>query len=141
MEEDSNFWNRHSLKFLEMAYKTDHIERIANPHGYGERTGECGDSVEFFIMVDDRGKLDIISFLVNGCLHTTACCNAVVHLAKGLYLDQAWEISAEQVSDYLETLPEDHYHCAELSLGGFYLALTNYRNRLEQKGNSTGHQK
>ncbi len=132
MKEDKDFWNRHSLKFLEMAYKTDHIERIATPHGYGTRTGECGDSVEFFVMVDDEGKLDIISFLVDGCLHTTACCNTVVHLAKGLHPDEAWDISDAQVVEYLETLPEDHYHCAELSLGGFYLALADYRNRIKK---------
>jgi nitrogen fixation NifU-like protein len=27
------------------------------------------------------------------------------------------------VADYLEPLPEDHFHCAELAVGAFYLAL------------------
>lgn len=128
--EEQDFWNRHSLQFLEMAYKADHRERIESPDGYGTRTGDCGDSVEFYIMVKN-GRLDVISFEVNGCVHTTACCNTVVHLAKGLTPDQAWEITPDRVAQYLETLPGDHYHCAELSLGGFYLALTDFKNKNE----------
>lgn len=64
-------------------------------------------------------------------MNTMACCNTVVHMAQGLTPDQAWEITPDQVAEYLETLPEDHYHCAELSLGGFYLALTDFRQRRE----------
>ncbi len=123
---DQDFWNSHSLKFLEMAYKTDHRERIRHPDGYGTRTGECGDKVEFFIMVD-RHRLSTISFEIDGCVHTLACCNTVVHMTRGLPIEQAWEITPDKVAAYLETLPDDHYHCAELSVGGFYLALSDFQ--------------
>lgn len=127
MTDDTDFWNTHSLRFLEMAYQTDHRERIDNPDGYGTRTGDCGDRVDFYIMVEN-GRLSHISFDVDGCLNTMACCNAVVSLAKGLTLDAAWDITPDRVDAYLETLPEDHYHCAELSVGGFYRALTDYES-------------
>ncbi len=121
--ETQDFLNSHSLNLLEMAYERGYMERLENPDGYGTRTGECGDSVEFFIMLD-QGCLSSISFGVNGCIYTTACCNTVVRLAKGKNLDQAWQITPDQVAQFLETLPPDHYHCAELAVGGFYLALT-----------------
>ena len=114
-----------------MAYLRDHMERLAQPDGYGTRTGDCGDSVEFFILVEE-GKLSQISFGVNGCIHTTACCNTVVRLAQGLAPEQAWEITPDQVADFLKTLPEDHYHCAELAVGGFYLALNDLKNRTKE---------
>jgi nitrogen fixation NifU-like protein len=120
---DLDFWNRHSVQYLEMAYDTEHKERIHNPDGYGKRTGECGDTVEFFIKTKD-GVLDAVSFMTHGCLNTTACCNTVVSLARGKTLDQAWEITPEQVVDYLRTLPLDHEHCAQLAVGGLYLALS-----------------
>ena len=123
-----DFWNEHSLNFLEMAHLTDHCERIRQPDGYGTRTGECGDRVEFFIMVN-QGRLETVSFDVNGCIHTTACCNTVVRLAVGCSLEKAWDITPDRVADYLETLPEDHLHCAELAVGGFYLALSDFQNR------------
>ncbi len=125
--ETQDFLNSHSLNLLEMAYERGYMERLENPDGYGTRTGECGDSVEFFIMLD-QGCLSSISFGVNGCIYTTACCNTVVRLAKGKNLDQAWQITPDQVAQFLETLPPDHYHCAELAVGGFYLALTDCRH-------------
>ncbi|MDD9305051.1 MAG: iron-sulfur cluster assembly scaffold protein [Desulfobacter sp.] len=125
--DDTDFWNSHSLHFLEMAYKNDHREKILHPDGYGTRTGDCGDRVEFFIMVD-QGRLATVSFELDGCVHTVACCNTVVQMSQGLTLEKAWEINADKVASYLETLPEDHYHCAELSVGGFYLALSDYQN-------------
>jgi nitrogen fixation NifU-like protein len=47
----------------------------------------------------------------------------VVSFARGKTLDQAWEITPEQVVAYLQTLPPDHEHCAQLAVGGLYLAL------------------
>ncbi|HCY84857.1 MAG TPA: iron-sulfur cluster assembly scaffold protein [Desulfobacteraceae bacterium] len=126
--ENQGFWNTHSLRFLEMAYEAGFIERIENPDGYGSRTGDCGDRVAFFIMVE-AGLLTHISFEVDGCLNTVACCNTVVRLARGLSIEAAWDITPDQVDAYLETLPEDHYHCAELSVGGFYLALKDYASK------------
>jgi nitrogen fixation NifU-like protein len=35
------------------------------------------------------------------------------------------------VADYLQTLPADHFHCAELAVGAFYKALADY----QQNGN------
>ena len=50
-----------------------------------------------------------------------------VHLTRGLTVEKAWEVNPEKVAAYLETLPEDHFHCAELSVGGFYLALSDFQ--------------
>ena len=125
---DTDFWNVHSLRFLEMAFKTHHRERIENPDGYGTRTGDCGDRVDFFIMVKDS-RLKHICFDLDGCVNTMACCNTVVHLAGGRSLEGAWEISPDQVAAYLQTLPGDHYHCAELCVGAFYLALADFKSR------------
>ncbi len=121
--EEKDFWNKHSLRFLEMAYASENRERLEHPDGYGTRTGDCGDRVEFFIMVD-QGILHQISFDVDGCLNTMACCNTVVCLASGLTVEKAWAVTPDQVDAHLETLPADHYHCAELCVGGFYLALS-----------------
>ena len=127
--ESEDFWNVHSLTLIEMAYEADSRERLDNPDGYGTRTGVCGDSVEFFVMVDQNNCLKSISFDFDGCVYTAACCNTVVHLAQGHSVDNVWNITADMIKQYLQTLPEDHYHCAELSVGAFYLALTDYQNK------------
>ncbi len=118
----TDFLNTHSLHYIEMALSTERIERLINPDGYGKRTGECGDTAEFFLIFKDN-VLETVSFYVQGCLNTTACCNTAAMMAQGKTIDQAWEISPEQVNEFLKTLPEDHFHCAQLAVGALYLAL------------------
>jgi nitrogen fixation NifU-like protein len=120
--DNTNFLRDHSLKFIEMALTTDRIERVANPDGYGKRTGDCGDTVEFFLNCEND-ILKSVSFCVQGCMNTTACCNTVAKLIQGKTIESAWHISPEQIREFLETLPEDHFHCAELAVGALYLAL------------------
>jgi nitrogen fixation NifU-like protein len=131
--ESQDFWNVHSLTLIEMAYEAGSRERLENPDGYGTRTGVCGDTVEFFIMVDENECLSSISFDFDGCVYTAACCNSVVRLGQGHLVDNAWNITDEMVKQYLQTLPEDHYHCAELCVGAFYLALTDYQKKKAEK--------
>jgi len=118
----TDFLQDHSLTYIEMALRTDWIERVTNPDGYGKRTGDCGDTVEFFLTRKDN-IIKFASFCVQGCMNTTACCNALVRFVKGKSIETAWTISPDQINDFLETLPEDHFHCAELAVGALYLAL------------------
>ncbi len=121
-----DFWNSHSERFLEMALRADYRGRIEHPDAYGKRTGDCGDTVEFFMTIENERIRDIL-FDVHGCLNTSACANTVVEFARGKSLEEAWKIGPEAIEDYLETLPPDHSHCAELAVGAFYLALADYR--------------
>jgi nitrogen fixation NifU-like protein len=121
--ETSDFWQTHSIKYLEMAFRTDKQEIISQPDGYGKKTGDCGDTIELFITANGD-TLENMSFHVNGCMNTAACANTVIQLAEGRTVDQAWDISPETVFAYLETLPDDHFHCAELAIGALYLALS-----------------
>lgn len=128
MEKTQNdFWQCHSLKFLEMAFRYDHRERLTRPDGYGKNTGDCGDTVEFFLLVD-KDNIRTLAYDIQGCMNTNACANAIIELAQGRNVEEAWEIKPETVADYLETLPEDHFHCAELAVGALYKALSHARD-------------
>ena len=121
-----NFWQDHSTHYLEMALRRDRREVIDSPDGYGKRTGDCGDTVEMFLTV--RGEsIETVSFEINGCMNTNACANTVAQMAEGRQVKDAWEITAEEVAAYLETLPPESTHCAELAVGAFYLALSNWQ--------------
>ncbi len=128
-KEAFDFWQDHSLKYLEMALRTDKREIINDPDGYGKRTGECGDTVEIFLRVQDR-CIKTVSFEVDGCLNTNACANTVACLVEGKTIDQAWEITPEKVIAFLETLPKDETHCAELAVGAFYRALSDLKEMM-----------
>lgn len=120
--EEKDFWQLHSERYLEMAFNAERRERISQPDGYGSRTGDCGDTIEFFLTLSEE-RLRFISYQVDGCLNTNACAATIARLAEGQDLDTAWKMTPERVIDYLETLPEHELHCAELAVGAFYMAL------------------
>lgn len=130
--------DRHSLHFIEMAFTTDRCRCTlhAHAHAVGRHTGRCGDSVAFYLTFCDD-LLCLATFEIEGCWHTHACANTVARLAEGRCLERAWEITPDQVSDYLETLPHNHQHCAELAVGAFYLALADYQERRRRAAAAT----
>jgi nitrogen fixation protein NifU and related proteins len=125
MAEKNDFYRQHSLKYLEMALSHTYSETPAHPDGYGKKTGVCRDTIEMFLVVRND-RLESVTIATDGCLNTHACGNCVAHLTTGKTVEEAWKVSPEAVADYMETLPEDHYHCAELAVGAFYLALADY---------------
>lgn len=117
-----DFWNDHSLEFLEMAMKRDYQETVRQADGYGKARRECGDTVEFFLMAD-RSRLTAISYDITGCLFTHACANTIIQMAEGRDVSGALAISEREIIDYLKTLPEKEHHCASLALSAFHQAL------------------
>ena len=100
-EQDFDFFQDHSRNFLEMALKTDKQEYMDCPDGYGKRTGVCGDTVEIFLKINHK-TVASVSFHVNGCINTNACCNTVAHMAEGRSVEAAWGITPEKIIDFLE---------------------------------------
>lgn len=125
-EKTFDFWQDHSEKFLEMALRTDKDEKLHNPDGHGKNTGECGDTIELFLSMKS-GRIDTVSFHIDGCVNTRASAYALAMLAEGKTPKQAWEIKTEDLIYYLETLPESSHHCAELAVGALYRALAHYQ--------------
>jgi nitrogen fixation protein NifU and related proteins len=116
---------KHSKAFLEMSSDDSYHERMYQPNGYGKNTGDCGDTVEIFLTVKN-GLIKDATFDTDGCVNTFACANTVIQTVWGKPLDVAWEVSPELVIDYLKTLPEENFHCAELAVGALYLAVSDY---------------
>jgi nitrogen fixation NifU-like protein len=127
VQKEFDFWQDHSLRYLEMAFRNDRRQIIANPDGYGKRTGDCADTVEIFLTVRD-GRIQSVSYETNGCMNTNACANTVAELVEGKDVASAWELTPDDVINYLETLPPRNTHCAELAAGALYRALINFQD-------------
>jgi nitrogen fixation NifU-like protein len=130
-EKTFDFWQDHSDNYLKMAFNYERRERLEYPDGYGKKTGECGDTIEFFLTIEE-GRLIHIALDIDGCVHTSATANAVAQLSEGKTLEDAWDIHPETVCEYLQTLPSDHFHCAELAVGAFYLALADAERKQKE---------
>lgn len=129
MTDSFDFWNDHTTEYLGMAYMWDRRKKLDNPDGVGKKTGTCGDTITMYLEVKD-GIVRQLCFELDGCINTNACSNVVATMVENNPVAGGWDITPEQVIEYLGTLPEDHYHCAELAVGTFYLALADYEKRL-----------
>ena len=121
-EKSLEFWRNHSLKFLEMVLSTDRRGVLENADGYGKQVRECGDTVETYLTVRD-GRIKSAYFATDGCLYSVACANATVHLVEGKTIQEAMAVTPEVIMAYLETLPPEEEHCAELAARSLHLAL------------------
>lgn len=122
----------HSENFKKMVSRAERYGQLEAADGFGERTGDCGDTIEMYLAVRG-GQIQMVTFTVNGCANTVACGNTVSYLMEGRTVTDGWKLTPENVVAYLETLPEDHFHCAELAVGAFYKALTDYNSRQREK--------
>ncbi len=99
--------------------------RMNEPTSFSYLKGPCGDSMEFYLVIEDSRITDI-KYFTEGCLATKACAAMAVYLAKGKTIKDALSISAGEVIHRLKGLPEDHLHCSILSVSTLYRAIAEY---------------
>ncbi len=89
----------------------------------------CGDVMKIFIRVED-GRIRDIKFQTFGCAAAVATSSMVTELAKGRTIDQALEISRDDVAQELDGLPRVKMHCSNLAADGLRAAIEDYEKRL-----------
>ena len=83
--------------------------------GRARVTGPCGDTMEFWITVEE-GCVKRISFTSDGCGPSLACGSMATTLCRGRRIGEVLEI--RQAADILQALrgiPTDSEHCALLA--------------------------
>lgn len=88
----------------------------------------CGDQMKMFIKVD-KGRIADIRWKTYGCASAIASTSALSEIAKGKTLEEALEISAEDIDNYLGKLPKHKFHCSVLGQDALKEAINNYRNQ------------
>ena len=115
----------HSDQFIDMASRTNRLKIVPHPDGYGKQVSSCGDSIELYLSVRDD-RIRAVSFLIQGCLNTNACANTLASLVEGKSVAASWQITPADIMVYLQTLPTEHTHCAELVVEALHQALKDY---------------
>ncbi len=123
---DLHSLEEHSLRFLEMAFRTDRQGEIKAPDGYGKSTRVCGDTIEIFLSVREN-RIKELSYCLKGCFNTNACANTLIYMVQSKTIEEAWQITPKHIADDLQTLSKDHFHSAELVIAAFHAALMNFR--------------
>ncbi|MBN2028058.1 MAG: Fe-S cluster assembly scaffold protein NifU [Actinobacteria bacterium] len=120
-------------------YSEEVMDHFTNPRNVGEiedadGVGEvgnpvCGDMMTFYVKVDDDERLEDVKFKTFGCGAAIAVSSMVSEMAKGKTVDEALQISRDDVAQELGGLPKQKMHCSNLGADALHLAIEDYKSK------------
>lgn len=118
-----------------MLYTQKLLDHFTNPRNVGEIPNadgvgvvgdpSCGDSMKVWIKVDGNIVADV-KFKCQGCPASIATGSVMTEMAIGRDLDEAMELSDEQIADALGGMPERKRHCSSLGAEALHAAITDH---------------
>ena len=122
----------YSEKVLEHFKDPQNVGEMKDADGLGTVGNPvCGDMMSMYIKVKDD-KIEDISFKTFGCGAAIATSSMTTELAKGKTLDEAMNISRQDVADALDGLPPVKMHCSNLAADALHEAIKNYKESKEK---------
>ncbi len=114
-------------------------DHFMNPRNMGEMDSPdgigvvgnpvCGDVMKIYIRVED-GRIMDIKFQTFGCAAAIATSSMITEMAKGRTLEEAMEITRDEVATELDGLPKIKMHCSNLAADGLHAAIEDYSKKL-----------
>jgi NifU-like protein involved in Fe-S cluster formation len=97
----------------------------ANARGY-QMNPVCGDTMVLMLRVVD-GRIEKAGFQTEGCAASLATSSIITEMVEGLSLDEASDLTYEDVSDAVGGLPASKLHSAALVIDALRRAIASYQ--------------
>jgi nitrogen fixation NifU-like protein len=126
----------YSRTVMEHFSKPLNIGVIEDADGFARVQSEVHDDlIELYIRVEGDRLADV-RYRVHGCAAAIASSSMTTEMARGLSLEEADALTAEQVAEALGGLPEGKLECSVLAPEALHRAIAAYRQR--NSGEPTG---
>jgi len=120
----------YSEKVINHFKKPHNQGSLANPSAVGQVGNPvCGDIMKIYLKIDGD-VIKNVKFETLGCAAAIAVSSALTDLVKGKTLDEAYQITKDEVVDDLGGLPAPKVHCSMLGVDALHVAIDNYRQKL-----------
>jgi nitrogen fixation NifU-like protein len=124
-------------KLIDHFLNPRNVGSIPDPDGVGTLGDpSCGDFLRIYIRVQDDRLADV-KFEVYGCPAAIATSSVLTEMVKGKTLEEALQVTDEDVAEALGGLPEWKLHCSNLGAEALHRAILDYMLRGVQ-GQGTG---
>ena len=116
----------YSDKVMDHFMNPRNVGMMEEPDGYGKvGNPTCGDVMEIFIMIKDD-RITEIKFRTFGCGSAIATSSMITEMAVGKTLDEAMNITRNDVAQSLDGLPPKKMHCSNLAADALQEAIKDY---------------
>ena len=117
-------------------YSDKVMDHFSNPRNVGimeeptvlVKVGDpgCGDALLLFLKIEEDRIRDI-KYKIFGCGAAIATSSIASELAMGKTLEEALQITDQDIANALDGLPAEKMHCSNLAAGALKAAISEYR--------------
>jgi len=123
---------QYSKKVLDYFMKPRNSGEISDPSSQSTvGNPKCGDIIKIYLKINKNSKgeeiIEDVKFQTLGCGAAIATSSMATEMVMGKTLDEAYEITNQEVADELGGLPAIKMHCSNLAADAIKKAIDNYR--------------